>query len=109
MQTGKLILSAAALVVTAASTLAFKAANKFSNGTKLFVQVTSEGANIACATCRSVRTNVAGGVALSSCATKISGVKVAAQNGKTYFTRIKAGSPNNRTCTAAFSKATLSL
>jgi hypothetical protein len=101
MQTGKLILSAAALVATAAGSLAFKTANKFTLGHKLFVQVTSSGVNFKCVTCKSVRTK-ASGVVIASCATIVSGAKVGARNGRTYFTAITAAKVN---CTHPWSKA----
>jgi len=107
MQTGKLILSAAALVATAAGSLAFKTANKFTAGHKLFVQVTLSGVNFACATCRSVRTKAVGGVNISSCFT-VNGSKVAARGvavHRTYFTVNTAQKVN---CTHPWTKAQLS-
>jgi hypothetical protein len=94
MQTGKLILSAAALVATAAGSLAFKTANKFTQGHRLFVQVTLAGVNQKCVTCRSVRTKVSGIANASSCATLTGGVKVGARNGKTYFTNFTTAKVN---------------
>ena len=107
MITGKIILSGTAIVITTASSLAFKAASKFTFGHTLFVQVTdATGASIACATCRSVRTKASGGVVLSSCATKKSGALVTARNNRTFFTQRTA---NRKGCLNAFSKVTKSL
>jgi len=106
MQTGKLILSAAALVATAAGSFAFKTANKFTAGHKLFVQVTNAlGGHVACVTCRSVRTKLTGGIVIASCATILNGSKVKARNQKTYFTVSTTGKIN---CTHPWTKAQLS-
>ena len=43
MKKGKIILSAAALLVTAASTVAFKVASKFNGGKQLLVETASGG------------------------------------------------------------------
>lgn len=107
MQTGKTILSAAALVVTAVSTFAVKTYNKFGIGHPLFVQVTDgSGVNVACATCRSVRTKAVNGVCISSCATVVSGNKVHARNRCTYFTARTKAKVN---CVTPWTKATQSL
>ena len=110
MQTGKIVLSAAALMATAASIFAFKALNRFSMGHKLFVQVTDgSGINSACVTCRSVRTRSELGSYIGGCVTSINLHIVLARNAKTFFTKVKAGSLFNKTCTSPFSKATISL
>ena len=107
MQTGKIILSAAALVVTAASSLAFKAANKFTSGHTLFVQVTSFQVNVACVTCRSVRTKASTGINIASCATAVHGSLVKARASKTFFTSRTTVRKVN--CLTPFTKATKSL
>jgi hypothetical protein len=106
MQTRKIILNTAALVITVASSIAFKTANKFTAGHKLYVQVTNGiGEKIKCVTCRSVRTKVVGGIHLSSCVT-INGGKVSGRNNKTFFT---TWTSNKIICTHPFTKVQLSL
>ena len=107
MKIGKFILSAAALTVTAAISLAFKITNKYSSGHTLFVQVTNGiGENIACVTCRSVRTKAAGGIPASGCYTAIGGQWVRARNGKTFFTTRTA---SHVKCLTPFDKSMRSL
>ena len=106
MQTGKIILNTVALVVTAASTLAFKTANKFTSGHTLFVQVTSLQVNVACVTCRSVRTKSGIGIWIKSCVTASLRHIVQARNGKTFFTARTVGRVK---CVSPFSRATRSL
>jgi len=69
MKKGKIILSVAALVVTAGSTLAFKVANTFGTHHNLFAQVSAAtGGATVCATCSTIFTK-AGGIQVTSCLT----------------------------------------
>ena len=106
MLTGKLILSTAALVITAANSIAFKVTNKFSSGHALYVQVTISGENISCPTCRSVRTKLSGGLPASGCYTRINKNWVTARNNRTLFT---ARTANKVNCTHPFTKTARSL
>lgn len=110
MKKGKIILGVAAFVVTALSTITFKAAGKLtSSGHYLYVQVTDGlGENINCALCRSVRTKLAGGRQISSCVT-ISSARntILARFARTFFLEQK--DILGITCVSPFTKATKSL
>lgn len=103
-----MILSAAAIEVTAASTLAFKTAKQFIAGHTFLVQITDGlGGNIACRTCRSVRAQNIVGVHIANCVT--AGPKqcrAGTRNNKTYF---NSHTVNKVNCLSLLSKVDKSL
>ena len=93
MKKGKIILGAAAALVTIGSSFAFKVANKF-NVTPAFVQVTSSGANLTCKTCTNVfRTGAS--TTQTACLTIGSGLRAGAGLSHHTFFQSKG---NNVTC-----------
>jgi hypothetical protein len=83
MKKGQIILSAAALLVTAGTTLAFKTANKFRT-----VKVHVITHNSGCALCSDVWTDIVGTTAkgASSCHTSVGSTLTAGRNNKTFWT-----------------------
>ncbi|MDR3713324.1 MAG: hypothetical protein P4L51_10945 [Puia sp.] len=101
MKKGQIILGTVAFVVTAASTLAFKVANKFNGHPKVHV---IGGTGNVCRTCASLRSNTASGTAqATSCWTNSghTGSKIsAAGTGHTfYLTKTSGGVCQNLTIT----------
>jgi len=95
MKKGQIILSVAAAVVTLSSTVAFKVAEKFSGGNRVFVQTTAGK----CVTCLSVRTVLNGSV-IASCKTIHAAATISARNGKTYWKAVGAA----KTCLTPVTK-----
>jgi len=102
MKKGKIVLGAAALLMTVGSTLAFKVANRF-NGKSLVFVPTSTGST-SCVQCHSARSTTTLGKHLSSCLTAANvGNVLHARNSFTFFT-VKG--PNG-TCENPVTRTTL--
>jgi hypothetical protein len=98
MKKGQIILGAIALVVTAASTVAFKVA-KWNGHPQVYVIK-----GTACHLCLSLRTNFGTSGTATSCTTHVGTSKVPAAHNETFYTKVVSG-----TCTTPVVAVTTSL
>src|SRR5258708_39637524 len=95
MKKGKIILGAAAALVTVGSSLAFKVAHKFSGGALVYANTANNSPLICPVTCNSLRTISTGGAYFTTCVT-VGGNNIGiARNAHTFFRAIVGA---NRTC-----------
>ena len=86
MKKGKIVLSAAAFLVTASAALAFKSHNFRTNKVRIIT------ANNGCAVCKDVWTDLTGTPnGASGCVTSVGNTFTSARSGKTFFTQVSNG------------------